>query len=210
MQYGPECQYDLLKTVKKLSVTKNENGKLLIKETRLATIKKKYDPYLKIYQQNNVSESFANWFYENKLLGYSYDKSLKDIFLPKLPSLVNSAEISEMALDSTVCFAARVVEVSEWTSKNEKKTKVFKMSLSDEYGSISGLTFNDKIEFNKSANGDKLPVEGDVVIVKGRKKQDAVFMETFGIQTLKIYTKLSELKEKNLDSDDGKIQDKPI
>lgn len=206
-QYGPECGYDLLKTIKKLADTKNENGKLLIKETRLATIKKKYDPYLKIYQQNNVSESFANWFYENKLLGYSYDKTLKEIFLSKLPSLVNTAEIAEMPMDSTVCFAARVVEVSEWTSKNEKKTKVFKMILSDEYGTISGLVFNDKIEFNKSANGDRLPVEEDVVIVKGRKKQDAIFMETFGIQTLKIYTKLSELKEKNLDNSTEKSND---
>ena len=154
-----------------------------------------------------MSESFANWFYENKLLGYSYDKTLKEIFLSKLPSLVNTAEIAEMPMDSTVCFAARVVEVSEWTSKNEKKTKVFKMILSDEYGTISGLVFNDKIEFNKSANGDRLPVEEDVVIVKGRKKQDAIFMETFGIQTLKIYTKLSELKEKNLDNSTEKSND---
>ena len=82
MQYGPECGNDLLKTVKKLSETKNENSKLLIKETRLVTIKKKYDLYLKIYQQNNKSESFANWYYENKLLGYSYNNTLIDIFHP--------------------------------------------------------------------------------------------------------------------------------
>ena len=116
-------------------------------------------------------------------------------------------EISEMPIDSSVCFVAKVMEVSEWTSKNEKKTRVFKMILSDEYGTISGLTFNDKIDFNKSANGDRLPAEEDVVIVKARKKQDALFMETFGIQTLKIYTKLSELKEKNLDNSTEKNND---
>ena len=200
MQYGPECDNDLLKTVKKLSETKNENSKLLIKETRLATIKKKYDLYLKIYQQNNKSESFANWYYENKLLGYSYNNTLIDIFRSKMPSLVSTAQISELDNNSTVYLVGKVEDASEWTSKNEKKTKVFKMIVSDEFGSIPVLTFNDKIEFNKSSNGEKLPEKEDIVIVKATKKQDCLFGDTIGIQTLKIYTKLSELKEKNLDN----------
>jgi hypothetical protein len=200
MQYGPECGNDLLKTVKKLSETKNENSKLLIKETRLVTIKKKYDLYLKIYQQNNKSESFANWYYENKLLGYSYNNTLIDIFHPKMPSLVSTAQISELGNNSIVYLVGKVEEASEWTSKNEKKTKVFKMIVSDEFGSIPVLTFNDKIEFNKSSNGDKLPEKEDIVIVKATKKQDCLFGDSIGIQTLKIYTKLSELKEKNLDN----------
>lgn len=200
MQYGPDQGYDLLKTVKKLSETKNENGKLLIKESRLETIKKKYDPYLKIYQQNNKSESFANWFYENKLLGYSYNNTLIEIFKPKMPSLVSTAQINELGNNSTLYVVGRVEESSEWISKNEKKTRTFKMILSDEFGSIPVLTFNDKIDFNKSANSDRLPEKEDIVIVKATKKQDCLFGDTIGIQTLKIYTKLSELKEKNLDN----------
>lgn len=200
MQYGPEQGYDLLKTVKKLSETKNENGKLLIKESRLETIKNKYDPYLKIYQQNNKSESFANWFYENKLLGYSYNNTLIEIFKPKMPSLVSTAQINELGNNSTLYLVGRVEESSEWISKNEKKTRTFKMILSDEFGSIPVLTFNDKIDFNKSANNDRLPEKEDIVIVKATKKQDCLFGDTIGIQTLKIYTKLSELKEKNLDN----------
>ena len=200
MEHGPDQGYDLLKTVKKLSETKNENSKLLIKETRLETIKKKYDPYLKIYQQNNKSESFANWYYENKLLGYSYNNTLIDIFHPKMPSLVSTAQIAELGNNSIIYLVGKVDDCSEWTSKNEKKTKVFKMIVSDEFGSIPVLTFNDKIEFNKSANSDRLPEKEDIVIVKASKKQDCLFCDTIGIQTLKIYTKLSELKEKNLDN----------
>ena len=195
MQYGPEQDYDLLKTVKKLSESKNENGKLLIKESRLETIKKKYDPYLKIYQQNNKSESFANWFYENKLLGYSYDKSLNEIFKNKMPNLVTTAQISEAPNNQMLYVVGRVLESSEWISKNEKKTRTFKMILSDEFGSIPVLTFNDKIDLNKSLNSETLPKEEDVVIVKGVKKQDCLFGDTISIQTLKIYTKLSEVKE---------------
>jgi DNA polymerase-3 subunit alpha len=200
MEHGPDQDYDLLKTVKKLSETKNENGKLLIKETRLETIKKKYDPYLKIYQQNNKSESFANWFYENKLLGYSYDKSLNDIFSQKMPNLISTSRAMESSENQMVYIVGKVEEASEWTSKNEKKTRVFKMIVSDEFGSIPVLTFNDKIDFNKSSNNEKLPEKDDIVIVKGVKKKDCLFGDTIGIQTLKIYTKLSELKEKNLDN----------
>ena len=200
MEHGPDQGYDLLKTIKKLSETKNENSKLLIKETRLETIKKKYDLYLKIYQQNNKSESFANWYYENKLLGYSYNNTLIDIFRPKMPSLVSTAQIAELGNNSIIYLVGKVDDCSEWTSKNEKKTKVFKMIVSDEFGSIPVLTFNDKIEFNKSANSDRLPEKEDIVIVKATKKQDCLFGDTIGIQTLKIYTKLSELKEKNLDN----------
>jgi DNA polymerase III alpha subunit len=200
MEYGPQCENDLLKTVKKLSETKNENGKLLIKETRLATIKKKYDPYLKIYQQNNKSESFANWFYENKLLGYSYDKSLNGIFSQKMPNLITTSQAMDCSDNQTIYVVGKVDDSSEWVSKNEKKTRTFKMIVSDEFGSIPILTFNYNIEFNKSANGDKLPEKDDIVIVKGQKKKDCIFGDTIGIQTLKIYTKLSELKEKNLDN----------
>ena len=117
-----------------------------------------------------------------------------------MPSLVSTAQISELGNNSIVYLVGKVEEASEWTSKNEKKTKVFKMIVSDEFGSIPVLTFNDKIEFNKSSNGDKLPEKEDIVIVKATKKQDCLFGDTIGIQTLKIYTKLSELKEKNLDN----------
>jgi len=200
MEYGSSLEYDLLKTIKKLSQTKNESGKLLIKESRLETIKKKYDPYLKIYQQNNKSESFANWFYENKLLGYSYNNTLLEIFHPKMPSLIPTNEVQASENNRVIYFVGKVEESSEWVSKNEKKTRTFKMIVSDELGSIPVLTFNDKIDFNKSVNNDTLPQKDDIVIVKGTKKQDCVFAETFGIQTLKIYTRLSELKEKNLDN----------
>lgn len=204
IQFAPELEFDLIKVLKKLSETKNENGKLLIKESRFQTIKKKYDPYLKIYQQNNKSESFANWFYETKLLGYSYDKSLFDIFSQKMPNLVTLKDLPNKHDNSIIFIVGKVEESSQWVSKNEKKTRTFKMIVSDEYGSIPILTFNDKIDFNKSANNDHLPEAEDIVIVKGTKKQDCVFAETFGIQTLKIYTKLSELKEKNLDNSEQK------
>ena len=197
MTFGAECEYDLLKTIKKLSTELNEKSKPYIKPSRLETIKKKYQPYLEIYNQNKKSEPFANWFYETRALGYSYDSSLKGIFSPKMPNLINLQELSEVPEKSTVYIVGRVDETKEFTARNEKKTKTFKMSLSDEMGSINVLMFNDKIELNRSSNNNRLPEEEDVVIVKGQKMKDCIFAEVIGIQTIKIYTKLSELKDKH-------------
>jgi hypothetical protein len=117
-----------------------------------------------------------------------------------MPNLISTSRAMESSENQMVYIVGKVEEASEWTSKNEKKTRVFKMIVSDEFGSIPVLTFNDKIDFNKSSNNEKLPEKDDIVIVKGVKKKDCLFGDTIGIQTLKIYTKLSELKEKNLDN----------
>ena len=82
LKLGEKFDYDLVKIVKHLCEMKDDNGKLLIKESRLKTIKKRTDAYKEIYHKNNSSESFANWFYENTLLGYTYGKRLIDILPP--------------------------------------------------------------------------------------------------------------------------------
>jgi len=56
------------------------------------------------------------------------------------------------------------------------------------------LQFNAKIEESMLING-KLPNKDDIVIIKGLKKDDAVFIDDIGIQSQKIFTKLSELKD---------------
>jgi hypothetical protein len=59
---------------------------------------------------------------------------------------------------------------------------------------MTALQFNAKIEESKLING-KLPSKDDIVIIKGLKKDDAVFIDDIGIQSQKIFTKLSELKD---------------
>ena len=149
---------------------------------------------MQIYRQNNQSESFANWFYENKLLGYSYNKSLKEIFSSKIRNLKNSIEVDQEEIDSVVFMVAKVDKASQWVARNEKKTRTMKLILSDQWGTIPLLAFNNKIDYIKTCNNDNLPKDNDIVIVKAQKKQDCLFADTVSIQTLKIYTKLSELK----------------
>ena len=65
----------------------------------MQTIRKKCEKYREIYDINKRSESFANWYYEKSLLGYTYGKTLQDIFTSSVRS--DCIQMEE-ALDSLV------------------------------------------------------------------------------------------------------------
>ena len=46
----------------------------------------------------------------------------------------------------------------------------------------------------KSLNNNKLPKDGNIAIVKGIKKDDAIFADVVAVQDQKIYTSLAKLK----------------
>jgi DNA polymerase III alpha subunit len=190
--FGQEKNYDLVAILKHLVQFKDEKGKSIIKESRYETIKKKYQPYLDIYNKNSKSENFANWYYEKMLLGYTYGKTLRDIFLEKRPDLISIKEIDALPLNSEVIFVCRVDECWTGTSK-EKKTKYYKAMVSDETGIAKVMIFSKKMEECDSINNG-LPKEKNIVIVKGRKFDGAIFADVIGVQDIKVYTKLSELK----------------
>ena len=47
-----------------------DDGRPLIKESRYQTLKKKYDPYKKIYYKNSKSQKFANWYFEKAAIRF--------------------------------------------------------------------------------------------------------------------------------------------
>lgn len=186
---------DLVKIIKELAVKKDEKGKPIIKESRLETLKKNSEPYKLIYTQNKNSESFANWYYEKSLLGYTYDKSLLDIFLPKKSNLMSIRQVLDAPMKAKVSFVGFIEEEPySGVSRTEKKSKYCRMSISDETGLIKVLIFNDKLEESKSLN-EGLPKEKNIVIISGVKMDDAVFADMYAIQDNEVYTKLSDLKK---------------
>jgi DNA polymerase-3 subunit alpha len=195
ISFAEQFDYDLIKIIKHLNTFTDEKNKVIIKSSRLDTIKSKYEPYLKIYNQNSKSESFANWYYEKRLLGYTYEKTLKDIFIEKRENLLSINEIYDEELNSKVAFVGEIVDVYSGVSKSEKKTKYLRLKIADETGEITTLLFNDKIDNCKTLNGNKNPEEKNIVIVKGIKKEDCIFADLVAIQDHQIYMKLSEIKK---------------
>ena len=194
ISFADKFDYDLIKIIKHLNKFTDEKNKAVIKDNRLSTIKEKYTPYLGIYEQNNKSESFANWYYEKKLLGYTYNKNLKDIFAEKRENLKYVSDILDEPVNSKVALVGQIEEVFSGISKNAKKTRYVRLKISDETSTISVLIFNDNIETNKLLN-DRNFEEGNIVIVKGSKRDDCIFGDLIAIQDHEIYMKLNDLKK---------------
>ena len=192
MKLGDEYDYDLVPIVKKLVGFKSDGNKEAIKESRFETIKRKSEPYKRIYELNSKSEDFANWFYEKRLLGYSHHVKLKEIFDKKRAGLAYVQDVKRLRIGQRPVFIGIVEDVINRVSKN--KNKYLKASISDETALVDVLMFNDNIEECKTMNNG-LPEKGNIVIVKGTKKEEAVFANLISVQDNKVYTKLSELKE---------------
>jgi DNA polymerase-3 subunit alpha len=194
ISFADKFDYDLIKIIKHLNKFTDEKNKVVIKDNRLSTIKEKYTPYLSIYEQNNKSESFANWYYEKKLLGYTYNKNLKDIFAEKRENLKYVSDVLDEPVNSKVALVGQIEEVFSGISKNAKKTRYVRLKISDETSTISVLIFNDNIDTNKLLNNRNFE-EGNIVIVKGSKRDDCIFGDLIAVQDHEIYMKLNDLKK---------------
>ena len=201
-----ENDYDLVKIVKDLSSRNDEKGKLLIKETRYATIKKNSEKYKAIYNMNSQNESFANWWYEKKLLGYTHGKTLKEIFIDKYPDLDDLSDVSKMVDNKEVYFLASVNENSEKrTSKAGNPYLTF--DVSDETGGINVKVFSRQLPRCEELNNGATPKEDDIVLVYGVKKDGkCIFAEEYIILTSKIYTKLADLRKEEREKELTKPQ----
>lgn len=190
----PEINHDVLRAIAYLRDNKDEKGKpLFVRATRFGTIKKKYEKYKEIWEMNRRNERLANYFYERTILGYSYSETLRDIFGEAVDGLVSVADVEVAKQDDKVRMIGFVKEPVK--SKTKAGNDGFRFIIADETGEITIRFFNQTIDQVFVANG-RLPIEGDLVICKATKKEGScAFANEIGIQTAKIYMKLSELKE---------------
>jgi len=198
MDYAEQEDHDLVKILKLLKDKKDEKGKPLIKESRMGTIRKRTNEkgYKEIYELNSRSESFANWFYEKSLLGYTYGTTLKDIFSEKRQELMYVNEIEDMPMDSRMVFIGRVEgKPYNGVSRTAKKSQYLRLEVADETGKMKVMIFNQKKDQCKEMNNG-FPDDKSIVIVKGVKKEGTIFADVIAVQSNKIYTKLSDLKNK--------------
>lgn len=194
---GEKYDYDVLKTISSAIKDKlvGDDNKRLISDKRFDTIKKKYYPYKEIYEKNEKYQKFANWFYENKLLGYSYSNELKNVFHSSGPSLLGSKEFKELPINNSGRFIGVVEEVTKRTSANGNK--YIKLTVFDEFGSFDAM-LSDNRRYTKLQDyydeGGKTPVKDNIVLFHGKKGEDIVFIENMSIVDKHIYMKLSDLK----------------
>jgi DNA polymerase III subunit alpha len=172
-----------------------DDGRALMTEKRFGTFKKKFDLYKKIYDKNKRYESFANWYFENKLLGYSYTNRLKDIFTNDIAPFKDTQHFEEMSRDSKDRFIGTVIDV--YKKKSLNGNSYVKLAITDEVGTmmaIIGDWGNRRKLTSYLGKGNKVPEKGNIISVIGTKGDDILFMDDMNILDQKIFMKLSELK----------------
>lgn len=190
--------HDVLTAISEMTKAKavGDDGKQFMTEKRFATFKTKYESYKKIYDMNKKYERFANWFFEKRLLGYSYTYKLKEVFnQDEHERLFTTYEVSQAQLRDAVKMVGVVKEARKKVSRAGRPYLLIK--IADEYGqTVCRLTDggrDDKFTMYYEGGG-KTPKEDDIVVVYGSKAEDSIFLNGLTILSEKIYTKLSQIE----------------
>lgn len=199
--YKMDCEKfgSIFKIIRYMLDTKDSNGKVLMKASRFETIKKKYNNYKIIYDKNSKNEKLAIYYYEKMSIGFPYTYSLKDACTEPSINLSTIYQIkNEFETKDRVKLIAEVEHAVVATSQ-KSKSRYMKLEVSDGTGKMNIFAFNTSYAMTLDVireDNDRLPQEGDIIFVEGSKKDgDAIYISKLIIQTEKIYTKLSELKE---------------
>lgn len=201
VELGEKYNYKLLDSIadsqkKKLIA---DDGKELMNEKRFGTFRKKYQGYKKIFEQNRRHESFANWYFERKLLGYSYSHKLAEVF--------RSSEVNTLLYAQSLenGESARLIGVVEDTLKRKSRNGnvYIKFNLSDETSSIDAMLLNGRgqingrwTEINRVDNflsKHKMPKKESIVVFSARKGEDILFIDDISVVDEKIYMKLADV-----------------
>ena len=149
LKYGKKFDNQLgKKMLDYLTTTNGENGKPLMKPSRLETIKKKSVKYKTIFETNISNEKLANWYYENHLLGYTSSEKLTDIFGPRVDrraDLMNIRNVKAANENDNVTFVGCVMEKPA-KRKSRNGNDYLMMHLCDEKDEIKVFAFNTKRE----------------------------------------------------------------
>lgn len=195
---GEKYNFNLLESISDCVKTKavSDDNKAIFSEKRFETFKTKYQPYRQIYDQNKQHIKYANWFFESKLLGYSYSQNIREVFKEASQShFISSQDLSSVSNNTTVCSVGFVVDSISRTSASGNKYA--RIDIADERGNISMLLMDNNREAkltNFLNSGKKIPKKGEVVIGVGQKNNDIIMLDKLVLLEDKIYMKLSELK----------------
>ena len=193
---GPKYNYDIITAIHntwKEEMVGDDNRKMFT-EKRFGTFRKKFDPYKEIYGMNSKHIKYANWYFEEKLLGYSYSYNIRQVFSYE-DDFHSSEVVRDVADRGRVKFVGILTDIIRRTSRNGNKYA--RLNLQDEVGTVDCLFLDGQRAprlTNYLDSGKKLPKKGEVIIIYGSKGDDVVFVDKLFPLEDKIYMKLSELK----------------
>ena len=193
---GDKYNYDILEAIHDTwqgGAVGDDNRKMFT-EKRFSTFKRKFQPYKDIYEMNIRHVKYANWYFEEKLLGYSYSHTVREIF-DSGEDFTAAVEMQDMEDRSHVKFVGTITDIMRRTSRNGNKYA--RITLQDESGMVNGLFLDsprDPRLTNYLESGKKLPKKTDIIIIHATIGDDVVFIDKIFPLKDKIYMKLSDVK----------------
>jgi DNA polymerase III subunit alpha len=197
IELGPKFNYKLLDAIvaARDEALVGDDGRPLMKESRFGTFKKKYEPYKEIYAKNSKSQTFANWYFENQLLGYSYSSNLRSVFSRTGNGGFLSSRDYRSAPERQSCRIIGVVQDS-FVRTSRNGNKYMKIELADELGVIQCMLCNNRRgnKLDEYLEKNEVPQKNSIVAVYGSKGDDTLFLEDARIMDETIYMRLGDLK----------------
>lgn len=196
---GAKYGYDLFKIVKAMAEElKDEKGKPYIAEKRMNTIRRDIQPAWLHYKENAKLEDLSNWFFERELIGYSYSQSLHKIFSKKINNLLEIKDVMPLKPKELCKFVGIVEEIEKRTSRGEKKSPYYIVTLRDDSGPIRAFIWGERnIESFIEENG-RIPKENDIMVIHASKKhEDSVYINQGIIQDFQLIMKKSQVRKKD-------------
>jgi len=205
--YGESFNYDILKLLKAAGEGKllNDKAKPIINDKRLETLRLAYSEYKKLYDHNCQHQKFCHWFFERKLLGYSYSQTLRDVFKDPKEKFSPILELISLDDKDDVCIVGVVTDYVK--SKSKKNNKYYlRINLSDEGGKTTGLFFDkEELPSKQEPNPTKHPMsfwlkenklkEEDILMLRGKKSGDIVFVDSLKVVDNSVFLKVSQMKD---------------
>ena len=146
-----------------------------------------------MYLHNSKYLKFCSWWFEKKLLGYSYSNSLKECFLDEHDCLLSVKDLKDLAPNSSFKCVGQVRDVFISTSRNGNR--YLRFFLCDETGNISVL-FSDSGERSCASDFLKNNIlhDDDIVVAIGNTGEDGTpFASNLTIINTQIYTSTRSL-----------------
>lgn len=197
IEFGPRHNHNILAALKEIGEGKllDEKGKPVISEKRLNTLREKYKTHRQIYDQNHKHKEFANWFFEKKLLGYSYSYTLRQVF--QEPEHSFTPILRAKSFDDGQEIKIVGVVTDSIKKKSKKGNNYMSLELSDETGRIRAMLGDSPKEkkLEKWLENNKQPDEDQIVILVGKKNKDTIFIDKLTIMDEVIAFNKKDLKE---------------
>lgn len=197
IEFGPRHNHNILAALKEIGEGKllDEKGKPVISEKRLNTLREKYKTHRQIYDQNHKHKEFANWFFEKKLLGYSYSYTLRQVFQEPEHSFTPILRAKSFDDGQEVKMVGVVTDSIK--KKSKKGNNYMSLELSDETGRIRAMLGDSPKEkkLEKWLENNKQPEEDQIVILVGKKNKDTIFIDKLTIMDEVIAFNKKDLKE---------------